>query len=202
MADFKPTFPEDGDHNRGSLTERGLPNSANISPWQVDGLVDIQFSLLFSDEKNANKLLVFLPCQCSQGNESVRCNNVDTQLLSLTLCLASLTSAARELMTQNSPVMLKLHHQDTCVEVPGHCGAFDEANFTLKFIFDDSQSMQVRMILQLVKICQMSLEPSDDLNTSRSGLDSDSSSRDITFSAQRWSDEYAADFADKFDNKK
>jgi ABC-type molybdate transport system substrate-binding protein len=106
-------------------------------------------------------------------------------------------------LTDHTEVVLKLKHQQTWVEVLGQCSDYDRVNNAISFAFDDPASMQARMILQLVKICQMK---ADLLNAEKQGPTENNTARsvenhdnDISHAAKTWSDQFAADFAKKFD---
>ena len=95
---------------------------------------------------------------------------------------------------------LHLEYQSTLINVSGqvlyvlpdlNVSDCDDANaqVDIEFQFDDPKSMQAKMILQLVKICQM-----------RSQLELESSC-DLQKAAKKWTETFASDFAREFELK-
>lgn len=175
-------------------------NPVEAVSWQATN-VDIQFFLLFEGDSDKDAIAVYLPCQCHSANAQLNVDAETNDALSyIALCVAPQASFSSDSFSCSKPVTLKLYHQSTWVTVAGFCQNFNEESSSLHFIFDDCHSMQARMILQLVKICQMRAEINTDDSSFSGDLENPRASDAIAGAAKSWSKDFAADFAKKFDN--
>ncbi len=182
--------------------QESLQETANLT-WQSNGPLDIQFYLLFDDALPADALIAYLPCQCKNTDTMAA---VPHEFLSILLCIPRLSASNTSKLEQLGFVKLRLNHLDTWVEVSGTCVAFDKQTSTVQFEFADAGSMQARMILQLVKICQMKAAINQNIDAKANSPgdrvnDKLNAQSNIKFAAKCWSSEFAADFAAKFDSE-
>jgi hypothetical protein len=196
-----------GEQGLPPVTESGNQSSKTLThdePWQSIGSIEIQFSLAFISAEPTVSLSVLLPCQCIQASASDQLpDSVAKDFSFVRFCLTESSQAQQLLLTNHSDLVLKLKHQQTWIEVSGHCSSYEHSNSLMTFAFEDASSMQARMILQLVKICQMRADMfnrDEQLSVSgRLANDQLENQNTISHAAKTWSDQFAADFAKKFD---
>ena len=162
---------------------------------------EISFKLLLSNKEEPNtELAICLLCQCKEQDAAAlsiyaRDPHEESQLYVQNHAIIFNILAFSGILEQGisfkeqQACQLYLEYEQTLIEVTGTAqslaGAATEQ--LIEFHFDEPKSMQARMILQLVKICQM-----------RTQLASESDC-DLQQVAKRWTESFAADFANDFD---
>ena len=177
---------------------------------------DIAFSLLFDANAMQQCLPAFLPCQCvapelNGGANSIESGGESVDLPGLSLLLsfssqAELAGLLPKVFDQSLPCILRLRYLETEIEVSGSCYSFDVATSVIQFIFTEPGSMQAKMILQLVKICQMKAELCKEqgkaLHNELNQSLNEGPDKSIDYVAKCWANEFAADFSENFDKNK
>ncbi len=151
---------------------------------------DVEAVMGALDEAKRSVVLVLRDDAYAEGE-----NYLLSHLLSLS---ESSTCAAPANNPRNTELtfQLNLQYQDTNIEAEGHLSAFsgqniDESHRVL-FTFVEPDSMKARMVLQLIKICQMKA----DLDAHQVG-----ETCDMGKAAKRWTDCFAENFAKNFDGQ-
>ena len=175
---------------------------------------DVYFELLMDGHDGQHVVPVVLQCQCQHLGLSMHdepsqdaqsdMGALDAAIRSVVFILRDDAHAEHENLqlmhrfssssSQPLPVQLNLQYQDSSIDAEGCLASLDshplDETHSVLFTFAEPDSMKARMMLQLIKICQM-----------KSDLDSHSigESCDIAQAAKRWTDCFAENFAKNFD---
>jgi len=171
----------------------------NLSCDQDDG--DLGFSLSFQSQQRPCCLL----CQCQQTDDlqalqHLKLSRSDELDLDSTARSIGFSFLDEQDWPEAGDCELQLVYQSTTISVQGRFFAMPESqrdNF-VEFVFNEPDSMQAKMILQLVRICQMQASIKSNTQPEKGSPAQDQA---LIGAAKNWTEKFAAKFSSKFENK-